>query len=112
MASDDLGFVLGFILFSLAIGVFGFKIFTGKGWYDSLCLASLSLGNNYNPQVGSDGLLFVSLYCLYGTIIFYVIATVVVDSVFRDTRNKDRPVPPMRPRNPALFNDPPPALDN
>ncbi len=98
---DDIWFIIGFILFSLAIGIIGFRLFTGHNWYDSICMASLCLGGNHTPAIGTSGLLFVALYSLYGTLIFYVIATIVVDKVFWNYLgiDKGKPVPPLRPQN-------------
>jgi len=80
---EDIWFILAFLTFSLLIGVVGFRLFCGLNWYDSLCSASMALGGNYTMTKGEKGLLFSSLYALYGSLVFFIIAGIVVDGLFR-----------------------------
>jgi hypothetical protein len=88
MASfEDIRFILAFLTFSLLIGVVGFRLFCGLSWYDSLCSASMALNRgNYTMTKGGKGLLFSSLYALYGSLVFFIIAGIVIDDIFRQLR--------------------------
>jgi hypothetical protein len=87
---DDFIFVLGFIAFSLLIGIIGFRLFCGCCWYDSCCSAAMALGGNYTMNKGDRGLLFLSLYGLYGSIVFFMIATIIIARIFDEMRPPER----------------------
>lgn len=86
---DDIWFVFGFLLFSLLIGMIGFRLFCGCGWYDSLCCATMALGGNYTMNKGDQGLLFISFFSLYGSLIFFAIAAIIVNKVYYSMRGEE-----------------------
>ncbi len=79
---DDIWFVLAFLLFSLLIGIIGFRLFCGCNWYDALCCASITLGGNYTMNKGDPGVLFISLFSIYGSLIFFAIAAIIVNKLY------------------------------
>jgi len=63
---------ISLFLFSLAIGVLGYRIFEGFSWVDAFLNASMILGG-MGPvdQISSfDGKLFASFYALFSGMIF------------------------------------------
>ena len=87
---DDIWFVLGFLFFSILIGIIGFRLFCGCNWYDSLCCASMALGGNYTMNKGDPGVIFSSLYSLYGSLFFFVVAAIVIDRIYHQMRREER----------------------
>ena len=83
---EDIWFIAAFLVFSLLIGVIGFRLFCRCNWYDSICCASMALSNNYNMNRGESGLLFCSIYTLYGSLVFFVIAGLVIGGVYQEIR--------------------------
>ena len=88
--SDDIRFIVSFLLFSIAIGVVGFRLFCGTNWYDSLCHATMTIGGNYFITKGERGVLFISLYSLYGSLIFFAIAALVVNQIYWQMKGEEK----------------------
>lgn len=86
---DDIWFVLAFLLFSLLVGIVGFRLFCGSGWYDSLCYSSMALGGNYFMTKGERGVLFISFFSLYGSLIFFAIAAIIVNKLYYSMRGEE-----------------------
>ena len=85
----DIWLIVGFIIVSLVIGIVGIRFLCKEGWYDSLCLAPMTLSGNYYPKKGQYGALFCSFYGLYGTLIVFIIAAFFVESIFHQVRKDD-----------------------
>lgn len=83
---DDIWFVLAFILFSLLIGVIGFRLFCGCHWYESFCCASMALGGNYFMSKDEKGVIFISFYSLYWNLIFFAIAALIIERIYHQYR--------------------------
>jgi hypothetical protein len=74
----------GITCISLAIGIFGYHIFEGLSWIDSLVNSSMILGgmgpvNNLQTNAGK---LFASFYALFSGLIFLIIVGVLVVPIF------------------------------
>lgn len=85
--TNDILFIFFFLFISFLIGVAGFRSFCGCGWYDSLCSTSMALGCNYTMTKGEKGLLFCSLFSLYGRLIFIAIIAIVVAKIYDDIKS-------------------------
>jgi len=77
-------FALGIILFSLALGIFGYHAFEGFSWIDSLVNASMILGGMgpVNELHTTAGKIFASAYALFSGMIFLVVAGILFAPVF------------------------------
>jgi hypothetical protein len=74
----------GIILFSLAIGIFGYHFLEGLSWIDSLLNASMILGG-MGPvsQLHTEaGKLFASFYSLFSGMVLLVAVGVLIAPVF------------------------------
>jgi len=71
---------LGILLFSLAIGVAGYRATEGMSWIDALLNASMILGGMgpVNQLQTDSGKVFASFYALFSGVVFLVMAGVVV----------------------------------
>jgi len=70
----------GVLLFSLGVGVAGYRATEGMPWIDALLNASMLLGG-MGPvdQLHTEGgKLFASVYALYAGVVFLVVAGIVV----------------------------------
>lgn len=73
----------GILLFSLALGVTGYRATEGMPWLDALLNASMLLGG-MGPvdQLRTEGgKLFASFYALYAGVVFLAVAGIVVAPV-------------------------------
>ena len=74
---------LGLLVFSLGLGVIGYRVLEGFSWIDALLNASMILGGMgpVNPLVTVAGKLFASFYALFSGVIFLVGAGVIITPV-------------------------------
>lgn len=78
------GVALGVIVFSLLLGILGYRAFEAMAWIDALLNASMLLGG-MGPVAElhtTAGKLFASFYALYAGVIFLVIAGILIAPVF------------------------------
>lgn len=75
---------LVFLLFSLAIGVLGYKYLCHMGWVDSLLNASMILGGMgpVNPIENDAGKIFASLYAIYSGVAFLGAFAILIAPIF------------------------------
>ncbi len=73
----------GLLLFSLLIGVIGYRFLEGFSWIDALLNASMILGGMgpVNPLLTIPGKIFASLYAIFSGVIFLVGAGVMITPV-------------------------------
>ena len=66
------GFATAMILGSLALGVFGYRLFAGLGWLDSLLNASMILTGMgpVDPMRTTAAKLFASAYAIFSGVVF------------------------------------------
>jgi hypothetical protein len=71
---------LGLLLFSLGVGVIGYRILENFSWIDALLNAAMILGGMgpVNPLATVPGKLFASFYAIFSGVIFLVGAGVVI----------------------------------
>ena len=77
-------FTVAMILFSLAIGMFGYHYLESLSWIDALLNASMILGGMgpVNPLRSSPGKIFASFYALYSGIILLASVGVLAAPLF------------------------------
>ena len=77
------GVAAAIILFSLGIGILGYRILGGLSWVDSLLNASMILGGMgpVNPLSGNGAKIFASVYALYSGMILLVTVGVLLAPV-------------------------------
>jgi hypothetical protein len=78
-----IGVAAAIILFSLGIGILGYRILGGLSWVDSLLNASMILGGMgpVNPLSGNGAKIFASVYALYSGMILLVTVGVLLAPV-------------------------------
>jgi hypothetical protein len=71
------------IVFSLAIGIMGYRFFAGLSWIDSLLNASMILGGMgpVNPLTTAAAKLFASFYALFAGIAFLATVGILIAPV-------------------------------
>jgi hypothetical protein len=71
---------LGLLIFSLSVGIAGYRVLEGFSWIDALLNASMILGGMgpVNPLVTVPGKLFASFYAIFSGVVFLVGAGVVI----------------------------------
>jgi hypothetical protein len=74
---------LGFMLFSLALGTFGYHYFAGLPWIDSFYNASMILTGMGPTHVltTNAGKLFSSFYALFSGIVFLTTAAIFISPI-------------------------------
>lgn len=75
-----LGAAAAVVFVSLAIGVIGYRSFTGLSWIDSLLNASMILGGMgpVNALSSTSAKLFASFYALFSGLIFLAAAGIIM----------------------------------
>jgi hypothetical protein len=75
---------LGLVVFSLLVGVWGYRRFEGMGWLDAFFNASMLLGG-MGPVKTSDmsdaGKLFAGLYALYAGLVLIAVMSLMMAPV-------------------------------
>jgi len=68
------------VVFSLAVGILGYRLCEGFSWLDSLLNASMILGGMgpVNPLATASGKLFASFYALFAGIAFLATVGILV----------------------------------
>lgn len=77
-------FSSSFLVFSLGIGVLGYKYICHMGWVDSLLNASMILGGMgpVNPIDNDAGKIFASFYAIYSGVAFLGAFAVIIAPIF------------------------------
>lgn len=80
---EDIIFVVSFLLFSIAIGIIGYRLIAGFGWFKSFYNSAVILaGTGVPDEVDSmSGKTFIALYSLYGGLVFLVIFSIIVTRI-------------------------------
>ena len=70
-------------VFSLGVGILGYRVLEGFSWIDSLLNASMILGGMgpVNPLQTVPGKIFASIYAIFSGVIFLVGAGVIITPV-------------------------------
>jgi hypothetical protein len=78
-----IGVAAAIILFSLGIGILGYRLFGGLSWVDSLLNASMILGGMgpVNLLSGNGAKIFASFYALYSGLVLLVTVGVLLAPV-------------------------------
>lgn len=78
---DDIIFVVGFLLFSVAIGVIIYRLFAGLGWVDSFYNASMILsGAGPVAELTTDcAKILASFYTLYSGVFFLIVVAIFIN---------------------------------
>ncbi len=73
----------GLLLFSLLLGVIGYRVLEGFSWIDALLNASMILGGMgpVNPLLTIPGKIFASFYALFSGVIFLVGAGLMITPI-------------------------------
>ncbi len=73
----------GLFLFSLLLGVIGYRVLEGFSWIDALLNASMILGGMgpVNPLLTIPGKIFASFYALFSGVIFLVGAGLMITPI-------------------------------
>ncbi|MGB2965084.1 MAG: hypothetical protein WBB69_13980 [Anaerolineales bacterium] len=71
------------LVFSLGLGVLGYRILEGFSWIDALLNASMILGGMgpVNPLITIPGKVFASIYAIFSGVIFLIGAGVIITPV-------------------------------
>ena len=80
----SLAFSMSLLIFSLAVGILGYRYITHMDWDDSFLNAAMILtgmGPVHDPQ-DTTGKLFAGIYALYSGIVFMSIVAMMVVPVF------------------------------
>ncbi len=71
----------GLILFSLAVGMYGYRYFEGMSWIDSFFNASMLLGGMgpvKTQNISYSGKIFSGLYALYSGLVFIALMSLML----------------------------------
>lgn len=81
--SFDIGFIIGFLLFSIAVGVIIYRLSVGLGWIDSFYSASMILSGAgpVTTLTTSCSKVLVSFYTLYSGVFFLIVIAFVIDQI-------------------------------
>ena len=71
--------VFALLVFSLAIGMIGYKVFEGFSWIDGFLNSAMLLGGMgpVNPPLTDAGKLFAGMYALYAGLVFIFAAGLI-----------------------------------
>jgi len=71
------------LIFSLGLGILGYRLLEGFSWIDAILNASMILGGMgpVNPLTTEAGKLFASFYAIFSGVVFLVGAGVIVTPV-------------------------------
>ena len=83
LVREDIVFILGFLFFSLVLGVLGYHFIVGFAWFRSFYNSAFILSGTGTPDdiPEGPGQLFVALYALYGALVFLVIFAVIIGRI-------------------------------
>lgn len=83
MAFNDLCFIVSFILFSIAIGIVGFRVFCNQEWYNAFCYSTSTLSYSSVMTYPDDipGKAFCCIFSLYATVVFLIIIGILIGSM-------------------------------
>ena len=81
--AEDVIFIIGFILFSIAIGIIVYRLFAGLGWVDSFYNASMILSGAGPVDILTTpgAKIMASLYTLYSGIFFLILIAVIINRI-------------------------------
>ena len=79
----DIRFIIGFLLFSLVIGIIIFRLTARQGWVDSFYNSSMILtAIGITDQLpSSTSKIFVALFAIYSAIVFLLIVSAIIDVI-------------------------------
>jgi len=74
---------LGLLLFSLLVGILGYRITEGFSWIDALLNASMILGGMgpVNPLSTNPGKIFASVYAIFSGVVFLAGASLIITPI-------------------------------
>lgn len=80
---EDIIFVVSFLLFSIAIGIVGYRLIVGFGWFQSFYNSAVILSGTGVPDEAETrfGKTFIALYSLYGGLFFLIIFALIVGKI-------------------------------
>ena len=80
---EDILFIIFFLLFSIAIGIVGFRLFAGFGWFKSFYNSAITLSSTGapDPVTSIPGRTFLAFYSLYGGLVFLIIFAIVIGRI-------------------------------
>lgn len=80
---EDIIFVVSFLLFSIAIGVIGYRLIVGFDWFRSFYNSAVILSGTGVPDnvPTIPGKTFIAFYSLYGGLVFLVIFAIIVGRI-------------------------------
>lgn len=80
---EDITFIIGFIIFSIAIGIAIYRLFAGLSWIDSFYNASMILSGAgpVNVLTTSCSKVLAGLYTLYSGIFFLILLAIIIGRV-------------------------------
>lgn len=80
---DDIIFIIGFLLFSVAIGIIIYRLAAGLGWVDSFYNASMILSGAgpVAPLTTPLAKILAGLYTLYSGVFFLIVIAIVLNNV-------------------------------
>lgn len=77
---EDVLFAISFLLFSIAIGIVGYRLFAGFGWFKSFYNSCVILSGTGSPDLvpTRPGQAFEAIYALYGGVVFLIIIAIII----------------------------------
>lgn len=81
---------IGLLVFSLAVGIFGYWYYEGLDWRDGFLNSAMLIGGMgpVNAPVTNGGKLFAGIYALYAGLVFIVGAGIVLAPVVHRVMHK------------------------
>ena len=83
IVGEDVLWILFFLFFSIAIGILGYRLFVGFGWFQSFYNASVILSSTGIPDDVSSmtGKTFIAFYSLYSGLVFLIIFAIIIGRI-------------------------------
>lgn len=84
---EDIIFIISFLLFSIAIGIVGYRLLAGFNWFRSFYNAAVILSGTGVPDEAPTigGKTFIAFYSLYGGLVFLIIFAIVIGKITSNT---------------------------
>ena len=86
LRTEDIIFVISFLLFSIAIGIVGYRLLVRLGWFRSFYNSALLIsGQGITDEATTlPGQTFIAFYSLYSGLVFLIIFAIIISRILTE----------------------------